>query len=73
MKCHSILIQKKFIAGIIISGLMQIIIILYTTLGPFIVKKYCIEYRIELPRDLNPENQQGDKEIYLMTFDTIFK
>lgn len=38
-RCISIIKHKEFIAGVVISGLIQIEIMLYPTLGPFIVEK----------------------------------
>ncbi len=37
-RCVSILGHKKFMAGVVISGLLQIQLMLYPTLGPFIVE-----------------------------------
>jgi len=37
-KCIAVLRHRKFIAGVIIGGLIQIQIMLYPTLGPFIVE-----------------------------------
>lgn len=36
--CMSVIKNKKFMAGVIISGLLQIQIMIYSTLGPFIVE-----------------------------------
>lgn len=38
-RCFSVLSHRKFMAGVILGGLTQVQLILYPTLGPFIVEK----------------------------------